>query len=288
MTKEFCLHRIFLIAICTFSFGITAFPTLGEGSFSALLLSFAITVPVYLLLNKLKNSKVLLIIVSALCMVFAAAQIDVLTDFFAAKVLKNTPAFWIAAVFAVAVIYAALAESAALLKFSLICLPLIAFTVLLIFVLSFDKFDFSNVLFYIYPSKESFLSQTLKYTAAFLPACLFPFYQDEAPKSLKNDLLGLLLGALVFILCFWNVGLVFTSGGNFRFAYFYTVDALSVGSIFTRLSGLIYFVFFAVSFVKVSALIQTVGPLYRNFKFKMRRMITALTVIFAVLLSLLF
>lgn len=288
MVKEFSLHRIFLVAICTFALGIMVLPAPKSGGYLAVIVAFLAVAAVYTLIFKLKESKVLSYIVAAVSVVSAAVQIGVITDFFSGNVLNETPKILITALFAVAVIYAALSETEALLKFSLISLPFIVAAVLLILALSFKKTGNFDWRFFIVPKADNFLSQTVKYGMLFIPVLPLPFHSEETYKSLKNDMIGLFIGFAVFSVCFWNTAVFLGTNDTLDFPYYRVAEILSAGGLFTRQTGFIYAVFFIVSFIKASLLIQTVKPVFKSKSTKTQKFVTVAAVILSSALSFLF
>lgn len=288
MVKEFSLHRIFLVAICTFALPIFALPIPQEGGYPSAVVAFLILVAVYALVFRLKGNKALYYAVAAVSVILAAVQIGIVSDFFSGYVLPNTPKLLITALFAAAVGYGVLCKNEAILKFSLISLPFIVAAVLLILFLSFEKitaFDWSA---FIIPKGDNFLAGALKYGVLFIPALLLPFHSEQTHKSLKNDIMGLLIGFAVFSVCFWNVAAFFSGGNDINFPYYHVAEILSAGGMFTRQTGFLYAVFFVVSFIKVSLLIQTLKPVLNNTGKKAKKAVLIAAVSVSAALSFLF
>lgn len=288
MVKEFSLHRIFLVAICTFALGIMALPTPQDGGYFAVVTAFLILAAVYTLIFKLKSNKILSYAVAAVSVILAAVQIGVVTDFFSGHVLPDTPKFLITALFAAAVAYGALCKNEALLKFSFISLPFIAAVVLLILSLSFEKISTLDWSVFIVPKREDFFFQVIKYGSLFIPALLLPFHSEETHKSLKNDIIGLFIGFAVFSVCFWNVAAFFGGRNDINYPYYHVAEILSAGGMFTRQTGFLYAVFFVVSFIKASLLIQTLKPVLKNAGKNVKKTVLLAAVLVSSALSFLF
>lgn len=265
-----------------------ALPTPQEGGYLAAAVAFLILIAVYTLVFRLKGSKVLSYAVAAVSVILAAVQIGMVTDFFSGHVLPDTPKLLITALFAATVVYGVLCKNEALLKFSLISLPFIAAVVALILSLSFKKitaFDWST---FIIPKGDNFLASTLKYASLFIPALLLPFHSEETHKSLKNDMIGLFIGFAVFSVCFWNVAAFFGGRSDINYPYYHVTEILSAGGMFTRQTGFLYAVFFVVSFIKASLLIQTLKPVLKNAGKNVKKAILLVAVLVSSVLSFIF
>ena len=250
MREKVSLHRISLIALYILSLGIFNIPINSDRG----LLSFVSAFLIY----KLKNSLFLKGIISVFAVIVAASGIALITQFFAGAVLKKTPEFFIAAFFVACVLYAVLSENSAVAKFSFLMFPIIVVVIILIFVLSINNFKFTDFGSYILPEEQSLIKTTTENIILFLPVCFLVVYGNKENKSLRSDLIGLAIGLAFLTVCILNVLLGNLDIGAFKFPYFSAVEMLSVGSIFSRLSGFVYFVFFVVSLVRVSVCLKTV------------------------------
>ena len=162
----------------------------------------------------------------------------------------------------------AFCKGEAILKFCLFMTALSLGALLLLFISCSKTYQFDSLLF-----DMDFKTQHIKtafkcFLKYFSPIFIIPlFIKFENQKiTSKNFLSGILSGFIALFLTL--VQTVFTLGKNFGFEYpyIYAVSAFSSGSLFTRLDGFVYLIFFAVSVIKIGVCIKTVRLIIKNAK----------------------
>ena len=288
MVKEFALHRIFLVAICTFAMGIMSIPVPEGGDLTAAVCGFLCVAVLYFFIFKLKNNKIAVWVAAVTSVFFAAMQIGIITEFFSHKVLKNTPDILITALFILTVLYACFTEGTALLKFSLIAFPIIVISVGIILLLSLNQVDSLKFSYLVKSQKDLFFVRSIKYGALFSPVLFSPFHSEGANKRKRDDFIGLSLGFAVFVVCFLNVSLFLKGAQHNDFPYFHITEILSAGGFFTRQTGFVYVVFFVVSFIKVCLLMQVAESPFKGYRQGIRKTAIVTAIAFATVLSYVF
>lgn len=151
-------------------------------------------------------------------------------------------------------------RDAAVLKLGLFLAVLSAAAVLLLFALSLGLFDFGEIKFNTnitgFDIKTS-LKYFFKYFSPVLAATAFVALTNGKAKTL-NILGGTALGLLGILIVLIQSIVVLGAATDYNFSYFYAVSAFSSGNLFYRLGGIVYFVFFAATIIKIAVCIRTV------------------------------
>lgn len=155
---------------------------------------------------------------------------------------------------AVIVVFAA-NENRAIYKYGLLVAVAVVIMTLICFIGGIKNFDFN--LLEIEFTKPRFSFTTFVQGCAFVAAIpIFIFTQNQRLPT-KTLLSGVWLGFASLALC--TAQSVLTLGSaNFDYPYLSAVSVISSGSLFTRLDGLVYFMFFAFATVRVTICIKVV------------------------------
>lgn len=146
------------------------------------------------------------------------------------------------------------ASHTAILKYCLFMAALSAAVVLLLFAVSVKLFDFDAAAFDMSISgSECILSFKcfLKYFSPVLAAVLFVALANKKAKT-ADILGGLGVGFLILLITTIQSVFVLGNSGGYEFSYLYAVSVFSSGSLFSRLDGFVYFLFFATVTVKIA------------------------------------
>ena len=175
--------------------------------------------------------------------------------------LSQTSGILITAAMLVLIVAFVICSGSAILKFCLLMAVITLAVVLLLFAVSIKMFDISYLNFSLNFSGVEFSASVkcfLKYFSVTVVPIAFAL-QTQQRTSVSNIISSASAGLLAVVLCLLQS--VFVLGGavyQYSYPYIYAVSAFSSGSLFTRLDGLVYFMFFAVTAVKVGICVKTI------------------------------
>ncbi len=173
--------------------------------------------------------------------------------FIKSNLLPTTPSFLIVLSFAVILIYAAFKQVSLLLKLSLLCFLGVLGVILLFFLATLKDFNVKNIFIYEIPNFNTVFKQMLPYLKTItLPSVLLPILARAEGVKKGANIIGLSLGCLLFGVCILNSVLLFGFPFAAQLPYPYSAAGSTVtfGNLFTRMDGLLYFVYLVSSFVK--------------------------------------
>lgn len=231
------------------------YPLLGfiAGAIAAVLLYFASL----LITNRLIEKSPLLIFAAAYAFYNAGISFIRYTDFADKILLPETSKFLIAAVFIIAAVYLAARRQEVILKLSLISVVIAVIAILLFFLLSLKDFKAENITLQNLPNFNGIIKSIKPYFINIaLPALLIPVYSrlfaDE--KRVYATFSGLVTGLLLTSLCLLESLLLF--GAPFAEKLYFplaaAVSTVTVGSLFTRMDGIVYCLFFVTALIKTA------------------------------------
>ncbi|MBQ7726232.1 MAG: hypothetical protein IJT66_03715, partial [Clostridia bacterium] len=131
------------------------------------------------------------------------------------------------------------------------------FIIVLFFVLSIKDFKIANVAIYAFPDLATITRESKPFLLAiFCPALLLPFWEialfgkAEPIVCLK----GFFAGILPIALCLTDCLLLFGAPLAARLSYplFSAVGTVTVGPLFTRMDGVIYYLLFSSALMKTT------------------------------------
>lgn len=272
--KTFQIHYVFTAALALAADVVFGLPFIHADAYNAvsLVAAVAVTAAVLFLLNLCLNTqkprigglfnkrvpkifgKILFFLLAA----FSGAKTYFYwVEYFSKLILPKNAVWAIAVVAFFCAAYLAFGKNEGLLKIGLfsfvICL---IFTVLLLF-LSAENFEISTVIPTKPPQTTAFLLQMTDYLKCLLPtALLLAYYQVKSLNACKAkcSVLALLCGAVLMLICLFNVLLIFGTqyAAQMPFAYNEAVSTVSIGILYTRMDGLAYFVYFILGAVKTA------------------------------------
>lgn len=176
-------------------------------------------------------------------------------------VLPNNGKFFIAAIFILLTAALATRRHEVILKLSLIFLVFSIITVLLFFLLSAKDFKIENISFYAFPTFKELFKETLPFfSGVALPAVLIPSFEGLFYGRTRKTagFAGLCIGLLLITLCLLDSLLLFGSelAARLDFPLAAAVSTVTVGSLFTRMDGVIYCLYFATALIKTAVCIK--------------------------------
>ncbi len=176
--------------------------------------------------------------------------------------LSGTPKIWIALIFAVTVVFLLFQRNSVLLKLSLLLFVLSCFVILLFFILSVKDFKVSNIAVYYFPDLSVVWKETRPFLVSVaLPAAVVPVVQAVlfGKTEKKIAFTGFVSGMLLQALCLADCLLLFGAQLASRLSYplYSAVGTVTVGPLFTRMDGVIYYLFFSSALIKTTASLKT-------------------------------
>ena len=159
-------------------------------------------------------------------------------------------------------------KNEAVLKTGLFLALLSQGALMLLFAASVKLFDFGEIKFDInitgFDIKGS-LKYFIKYFSPLLAATAFVTLTNGRARTL-NMLCGTALGLFnIFAVLIQSVA-VLGFATDYDFPYFYAVSVFSAGNLFYRLGGLVYFVFFSASVIKIALCIKAIPLIIKSQK----------------------
>lgn len=184
--------------------------------------------------------------------------------------LTDTNALLITVVFVLTAVAFIKSKFNAMLKFCLILSSVTAFLILLLFVLPIDRYDLKHNIFETEFSKEIIflsLKYFLRYFSSLAVAITFIFLNYK-PKC-KNIFCGTAFGFMAIFIITVQTVMILGKNTNYNFAYFYAVSVYSSGSLFSRVDGLVYLIFFVSVLSKTAVCIKTFFMILNKIKVDM-------------------
>ncbi len=196
-----------------------------------------------------KIAAVFLCLFALICAIDSAADFSLVAN---KKILEGGNFFVFSLVFSSLTFFVLKSKKQVVFKISFIFLVLIIFSQLVLFLLSANQFDFSNLEA---PNFSGTFSGGLFFFAkAFAPTLLLPFIFKNKKSIPKGAGLGMLFGFLLILLPLLQILLIFgfPYSNSLDFAFLSVLDTVSIGLKFSRLEGLAYIIFFFGSLTKCS------------------------------------
>ena len=174
------------------------------------------------------------------------------------NLLQSAPSILIALPFILMLIYAAFKAQELIFKFSLICFFVVLGVILLFFLATFKDFNIKNIFIYQIPKLSNVLKQMLPYfKTVVVPSILLPIIAKANYIGKGVNIISVALGCVLFGVCILNSVLLFGVDFASELPYPYSAAGSTVtfGNLFTRMDGLLYFVYLVSSFIKCSVAI---------------------------------
>ncbi len=196
--------------------------------------------------------------------IFGAAS--AFLDFFAflkAVALPKTNTVFLLVALGVLVVLFCINKWYAIYKYSLFTAVICGAIIIICFLGGIKNFDFKGLAL---PLTVSFkLKDLLK---CVLPVIVLPFFTDCKKRHSKPIFLGVAVAFLSVAICLLQSVFTFHAQNDLSFPYLRAVSVISSGSLFTRLDGLVYFLFFASALVRVTVCIKTINVVLSSIKSK--------------------
>ncbi len=269
--KKYSVHISFLIAITILGNAVMVMPFLNaENYFLSFLLCSAFVLIVSLAflpsVNRLRGFWFYVLAFAIILISFYGAT-AVFFDYI--RFLKSIGVNKIISVVTLIILVAALTvcSNSAFFKFALLFGIIITAFVLLLFVMSIGNYRFSNI--NLNTLKFDFKLSVVwlvKYFSPVLSALMLARLSNCTAK-IKNTVFGVLTGIVLLLLCLCQS--VFMLGNTaiaYQTPYLASVAAYSSGQLYIRQDGLVWFVFFAASVIKISLCTKTIYMILKTKK----------------------
>ncbi len=221
-------------------------------NFLAFLLSFILSISVYFLFFYIPFSKVFMVVVWLLAFLCVGQAFTTFITFISDNLLPQTEPILIAISFLILIIYAFFRGNAVL-KFSFVSIFVIAAVFLVFFLSTAKDFNVKNIFIYNIPSFAELGNQLLPYVwSVALPTGILAVFARLNGFSKKTGVLGIGIGFILLGICLLNTVLLFgiNLSSTLDYPYSSVGSTVTFGDLFTRLDGLLYFVYLATSLVK--------------------------------------
>ena len=165
--------------------------------------------------------------------------------------LPNTAPILVVALLSLVVIAFLFFGQKALFKYSLFVAIICGAIVMVCFIMGVKNYDFSQ--------NNNLLHERLNIgdCLSALPLFVLPFYLKNETASAKTIIGGAATGSLMLGACCMQARLTMGTG-KVSFPYLKSVSVISSGSLFTRVDGLVYFLFFVTCVIKIVVCIKTI------------------------------
>ena len=267
MGKEYSFHKICIAAIFFFDTIALHIPLTGakNGELSALIVAVACSVALYLLwyfiadrIYKSRNDNYIVKVICFLIIAFLVYANTVaaknFTSYMNEEVLIKNIRVFILLLFSAVCIYMVSKTNEVLAKSALILFVFIVIVMAIMLIVSFKNFEPVNV-------KELLKGTIFKrsfvylYRAFLFPIALamfsrFAFYN----ATVKKDILGLLAGTGLILVCFFSTVATFTLkfASKIDYSYPMSISVVNIGELYTRMDGFAYFIFFFSALIRCS------------------------------------
>lgn len=261
--KEYAPHIFSLCALSVLGNALISMPFYKNAGFFSLLISAIISLLLIILISAIlkyeKNNKFIAFgvkfIVCATAIYGAAVTFFDYVRFLKSVQMPQTNVILLAVVLFGIVAFLLLCSFSAIFKYCLFVSVIAAVLIIICFVGGIRSFDFSML-------KSDFLkfNFSLKdFLWCFSSLAVIPFFISLKLKSTptKPMFLGTMAGFLILLLCLAQINLTLGATPDISYPYQKAVSVISTGSLFSRLDGFVYFLFFITAIVKIAICAKT-------------------------------
>ncbi len=249
-------NKLFVAMCALFILGNTviSFPSKNADkyNFLAFLVSFSVSLAVYFLFYYIPFSKVFVTVVWLVALLCIGQAFVDFIIFISDNLLPQTKPILIAFPFLLLVIYTSFRGNAVL-KFAFICIFILAVVFTVFFLSTAKDFTVKNIFIYDIPPIKNFGTQLLPYiTNIALPTGILAVFARLNGFSKSKGIWGIGIGFVLLGICLLNTVLLFGIKLSAALDYPYSSvgSTVTFGNLFTRLDGLLYFVYLVTCLVK--------------------------------------
>ena len=258
MTKANYIPHIFALSVL-FTLG-NAIISPPEFGIINLVLTLIISLVVVCFFGRLKFCQNIIALVAAICGVTTTA-IDYI-QFLKQEQMSNTSIVLLVAVFGIVISFLGIIKPRAIYKYSLFAFLIVTVILALCLVAGRTNFEYTNL-------TESIKNTNVSLNKIFalcLPLVALSSFTSNENSRQKPLLFGVMTGVLLLFITMLQS--VLTLGNVSNFPYLKAVSTISVGSLFTRLDGLVWFVFFVTSVIKTVVCVKVIESAFKRVKIK--------------------
>ncbi len=257
MTKKYSTHLFSLCALFVLGNSIISSSVYNLsilGLFVSFGISFLLLVLSYLVFKFFKKQKIIFqIFLFTLCATAIWGAVSAFAEyvvFLNSNQMPLTGIYLLSVVLIGVVIFMCTCSISSIYKYCLFSAVICGLVIIVCFIGGVKNYDFSVI-------KTPFQKHTLALTD-FLPIIILPIFPKFKSQSFKGVFLGTLSAFSAITVCFFQTLLTLGSVKNVDYPYLKAVSVISSGSLFTRLDGLVYFLFFVTSVVKMAVCIKAI------------------------------
>ncbi len=191
---------------------------------------------------------------------YVGETLIVFLRFISKTLLNNNQNFWILLLFLTPLIYFYFRKTTQILNFSLVCGVVCGLLLILFFFATAKDFNPKNIYIYSLPSLKNLFVQAVPYIKSVtLPTAILALYAKQHKTSLPVALTGVCVGNVFLLISIFNAILLFGAqmSGELDYPYAMAISTVTFGSLFSRLDGFSYFIYFVTALVKITVCIKT-------------------------------
>lgn len=181
--------------------------------------------------------------------------------FISIDLLPKTPHYFIVLPILLVLCYIAFQKVNVVYKLSLITFLVVAAVILLFFFATAKDFNVKNIFIYELPDFATVCRQLLPFLKGIvLPSVLLAFFAKSEGFKRGITLAGVGVGCIAFGVCILNSVLLFgiDFAGELSYPYSSAGSTVTFGYLFTRMDGLLYFVYLVSCIIKCTVAIEVI------------------------------
>lgn len=230
---------------------ITPFANSNKFAFLGFMIAMLISFAVYFICLLIPINKLTVIPIILFCFFIVADAFITLIRFISYDLrIKNS---LIILPVLVILLFIGLKRTSVLLKLSLLLLPFCVGIILLFFLSTAKDFNLRNIFIYEIPPTASLLSQIYPFIkVSVLPMGVLALFVKGENARVSVGFCGLGLGFCALAICILNSVLLFgiEFAGGLKYPYSLAGSTVTFGNLFTRMDGLLYFLYMASVLIK--------------------------------------
>ena len=261
MTKKYSPHIFSLCALFVLGNAVITM-TIYNLNLVSIAVSLVLLLFSGLILTVFRQHKIVFLIFSfLLCTVAIYGALSSFTDyilFLKSAQMPRTNIYLLSAVMLGTLIFFCACNILTIYKYSLFTAVICGLIIAICFLGGIKSFDFTTIKL----QNTNFVSSLTN----FLPIVVLPLFTQFKNQNFKSVLLGTIAGFLALILCLFQAVLTLGETRGISYPYLKSVSVISSGSLFTRLDGLVYFLFFVTALVKTVVCVKTVALTIKSLR----------------------
>lgn len=261
--NEYTPHIFSLCALSFLGNALITMPFYKNGGFFSLLISAIISLVLIAIISAIlkhkQNNRLSVFVIKFIACVAALYSVTVTAfeyiGFLKFVQMPQTKVFLLSVILLGVVVFFAACSFSAIFKYCLFVSVIAATLIIICFVGGIRNFDYS-----IFQANFFIFNFSLKdFLRCFSSLAVIPFFIFLKLKSapIKPVLSGTVVGFFVLFLCFFQSALTLGVMPDIVYPYQKAVSVISTSSLFSRLDGFVYFLFFITAIVKITICAKT-------------------------------